>query len=93
MVVDVSKPYAEDSYFEIERALLKGASHETCGGRSLNDDVADTILTLLVNAGNDARISDGVDQQAVPAARVFPYLAPPDLNPPPPMQLSLDKSK
>ena len=33
MVVDVSKPYAEDSYFEIERALLKGASHETCGGR------------------------------------------------------------
>jgi hypothetical protein len=47
----------------------------------------------LVNAGNDARISDGVDQQAVPAARVFPYLAPPDLNPPPPMQLSLDKSK
>jgi Domain of unknown function (DUF4331) len=93
MVVDVSKPYAEDSYFEIERALLKGASHETCGGRSLNDDVADTILTMLVNAGNDARISDGVDQQAVPASRVFPYLAPPELNPPAPIQLSLDKSK
>lgn len=29
MVVDVSKPYAEDSDLEIERALLKGASHET----------------------------------------------------------------
>ena len=26
MVVDVSKPYAEESYFEIERALLKGAA-------------------------------------------------------------------
>ena len=52
MVVDVSKPYAEDSYFEIERAVLKGAGHETCGGRSPNDDVADAILTLLVNAGN-----------------------------------------
>ena len=25
MVVDASKPYAEDSYLEIERALLKGA--------------------------------------------------------------------
>ena len=43
MVVDVSKPYAEDSYFEIERALLKGASHQTCGGRSLNDDAGDTL--------------------------------------------------
>ena len=93
MVVDVSKPYAEESYFEIERALLKGASHETCGGRSPNDDIADTILTTLINAGNGARISDGVDQQAVPASRVFPYLAPPDPNPPAPIQLSLDKSK
>ena len=68
MVVDVSKPYAEDSYFEIERALLKGASHQTCGGRSLNDDAGDTIVTMLVNAGNGARISDGVDQQAVRAS-------------------------
>ena len=47
----------------------------------------------VLEAGNGARISDGVDQQAVPASRVFPYLAPPDLNPPPPMQLSLNKSK
>src|SRR6266545_1492650 len=32
MVVDVSKPYAEDSCYEIERALLKGIAPETCGG-------------------------------------------------------------
>ena len=93
MVVDVSKPYAEDSYLEIERTLLQGTSHETCGGRSLNDDVADTILTMLVNAGNGARISDGVDQQAVRASRSFPYLAPPDPNPPTATQLTLDKPK
>jgi hypothetical protein len=92
MVVDVSKPYAEDSYFEIERALLNGASHQSCGGRSLNDDAADTIVTMLVNAGNGARISDGVDQQAVRASRAFPYLAPPDPNPPAKIELSLDKS-
>lgn len=92
MVIDVSKPYAEDSYFEIERALLKGADHQTCGGRSLNDDAADTIVTTLVNAGNGARISDGVDQQAVRAARTFPYLVPPELNPPAKIELSLDKS-
>ena len=92
MVLDVSKPYAEDSYFEIERALLKGASHQSCGGRSLNDDVGDTIVTMLVNAGNGAPISDGVEQQAVRASRAFPYLAPPDPNPPAKIELSLDKS-
>ena len=90
MVVDVSKPYAEESYFEIERALLKGASHETCGGRSPNDDIADTLLTVLINAGNGPRISDGVDQQAVRAARTFPYLVPPEPNPPAKIELSLD---
>ena len=89
MVVDVSKPYAENSYFEIERALLKGASHETCGGRSPNDDITDTLLTLLINAGNGPRISDGVDGQAVRATCVFPYLAPPDPNPPAKIELSL----
>ncbi|MGA3317993.1 MAG: DUF4331 family protein [Candidatus Korobacteraceae bacterium] len=82
MVVDVSKPYAEDSYFEIERALLKNGTHQTCGGRTPNDDTGETYLTMLVNAGNGPRISDGVDQQSVRASRAFPYLAPPDPDPP-----------
>jgi hypothetical protein len=81
LVVDVAKPYAEDSYFEIERALLEGREHATCGGRSLNDDVIDTLYTLIVNAGHGPRVSDGVDG-TVPASREFPYLAPPNLNPP-----------
>jgi hypothetical protein len=78
LIVDVSKPYAEDSFFEIERATLQGRAHATCGGRSLNDDVMDTLLTLLINAENGPRISDGVDQATVPASRIFPYLAPPN---------------
>src|SRR5215218_2373452 len=45
LVVDVGKPYAEHGTFlEIERALLNGRAHETCGGRALNDDVMDTIF-------------------------------------------------
>src|SRR5208337_271541 len=78
LVVDVSKPYAGDSYFEIERATMQGRPHETCGGRSLNDGVMDTIYTLLVNAGNGPRISDGVDRATQPASNVFPYLQPPN---------------
>jgi hypothetical protein len=83
MVVDISKPFSEDSFLEIEQALLKGAAHQTCGGRSLNDDSMDTLLSTLVNAGNGPRISDGVDQQAVRASSAFPYLVPPEPNPPP----------
>ena len=33
-----------------------------------------TLYTVLVNAGNGPRISDGVDQATVPASDVFPYL-------------------
>src|SRR6476659_3579948 len=76
-VVDVAKPYAEDSYLEIEQAMLHGRAHATCGGRSLNDDAVDTNLTFVVRGGNGPRISDGVDQATVRASDSFPYLAPP----------------
>ena len=62
----------------------QGQPHETCGGRALNDDVMDTIFTLLVNAGNGPIIRDGVDQATRPASRTFPYLAPPNPDPPEP---------
>ena len=85
LVVDVTKPYAErGSFFEIERATRRGSPHETCGGRALNDDVIDTIFTLLINAGNGPVIRDGVDQATKPASRAFPYLAPANPDPPEP---------
>ena len=85
LVVDLTKPYAEHgSFLEIEIAGLRGHDHQTCGGRTLNDDVMDTIFTQLINAGNGPIIRDGVDQSSRPAARTFPYLSPPNPNPPEP---------
>ena len=85
LVVDVTKPYAEQgSFLEIERAVRGGRAHETCGGRSLNDDVIDTLFTLMINGGNGPVIRDGVDQASRPASQTFPYLAP--ANPDPPEQ-------
>src|SRR5438093_1743413 len=85
LVVDAGKPYAEQgSFFEIERAARRGDRHETCGGRALNDDVMDTIFTLLVNAGNGPAIRHCVCQAAQPASRTFPYLAPANPDPPVP---------
>lgn len=82
LVVDVSKPFAEDSCFEIERALLAGRAHASCGGRSLNDDIVDSLYTWLVNGGDGPRVRDGVDQATAPATRSFPYLVAPNPAPP-----------
>ncbi len=85
LAVDVTKPYAErGSFFEMELAACAGRRHETSGGRALNDDVMDTIFTLLINARNGPRIRDGVDRATRPATRTFPYLAPPNPDPPQP---------
>ena len=83
LVLDVTKPYVErGSFLEIELAARRGEAHQTCGGRALNDDVMDTIFTLLVDAGHGSVIRDGVDQATWPASRTFPYLAPPNPDPP-----------
>ncbi|WP_329293570.1 DUF4331 family protein [Streptomyces sp. NBC_01455] len=82
LVVDLSKAFSEDGCFEIETALLAGRPHTTCGGRSLNDDIVDTLFTLLVGGVDGKRISDGVDQPTQPATRRFPYLNAPNLTPP-----------
>ena len=85
LVVDVTKPYAEQgSFLELELATRGARGHQTCGGRALNDDVMDTLFTLLVNTGNGPRIRDGVDQATMPASCAFPYLAPPNPDPPQP---------
>jgi Domain of unknown function (DUF4331) len=85
LVVDVTKPYAEQgSFLEIELAGRAGRTHQTCGGRALNDDVMDTIYTQLVNAGNGPPIRDNVDRSTRPASRAFPYLAAPNPDPPKP---------
>jgi hypothetical protein len=85
LVVDVTKPYAEQgSFLEIELAARRGEDHQTCGGRALNDDVMDTFFTQLINAGNGPVIRDGVDRSSRPASRSFPYLSPPNPDPPEP---------
>jgi len=85
LVVDVTKPYVEQgSFLEIELAARRGEPHRTCGGRTVNDDVMDTIFTQLVNAGTGPTIRDGVDSASRPATVTFPYLAMANPNPPEP---------
>jgi Domain of unknown function (DUF4331) len=82
LVVDPSMPFTEGSFLEIERAVLAGRPHTTCGGRPLNDDIVDILYTLLVGGVDGAPISDGVDHGTQPATRTFPYLCRPNPHAP-----------
>jgi hypothetical protein len=82
LVVDTSKPFTNGGFLEIERAVLAGRPHTTSGGRPLNDDIVDTLYTLLVGGLDGPRISDGVDHATQPAGRTFPYLRRPNPEPP-----------
>ena len=82
MIVDVSKPFAADSFFEIETAMLEGRPHETCGGRWLDDDIMDTMFTFMISGVPGARVSDGVDAPWAPSSTAFPHFAPPNPEPP-----------
>lgn len=82
LVVDTSKPLSDGGFLEIERAMLAGRPHTTCGGRSPDDDIVDVLYTLLVGGVDGPRISDGVDRPTQPMSHTFPYLASPNPDPP-----------
>jgi hypothetical protein len=85
LIVDPTKPYAEKgSFLEIERSTLEGRAYETCGGRTLNDDVIDVLYSFWINGGAGPPIRDGVDAASRPASDVFPYLATANPRPPTP---------
>ncbi|MBV8221128.1 MAG: DUF4331 family protein [Solirubrobacterales bacterium] len=79
LIVDISKPYATDTFFEIELAALEGREHQTCGGRSFNVDAMDPLFTLYICGLSGRQVSQGVPQATVPASDVFPFLAPPNV--------------
>ncbi|MBB6409208.1 hypothetical protein HNQ71_001873 [Mesorhizobium sangaii] len=78
LVLDLSRPFAPGGFLEIERALLADRSHMTAGGRWLDDDILDELLTLMVNGGQGERLGDGVDAPTQPASFSFPYVREPN---------------
>ena len=86
-VLDTSKPCGafgdQHTYLDVERAMLAGTDHTTCGGRMPNEDVLDVTFNFLARGpsalATDAdAIGDGIDQATQLATDEFPYLA--DIN-------------
>jgi Domain of unknown function (DUF4331) len=78
LIFDLAHAFSPGNFLEIERALTANRPHESAGGRWLDDDILDELLTLLVNGSRGERFGDGVDSPAKPASLSFPYVREPN---------------
>ena len=78
LILDLAHAFTPGGFLEIERALLDGRPHTTAGGRWLDDDILDELLTLIVNGGRGKRYGDGVDAPTKPPSLSFPYVREPN---------------
>jgi hypothetical protein len=77
LLFDVSKPITDTSFFEIEKSTLHGHAYKTGGGRTVNANVIDIMITWMVN--NDREFLQGGAMGATQlGGNAFPYLAPPN---------------
>ena len=77
IVFDVAKPITDQSHLEIEKSTLDGRPYQTGGGRTVNANVIDILLTWLVNRDREF-ILGGATGATKPGLEVFPYLATPN---------------
>ena len=73
LILDLAHEFTPGNFLEIERSLIARRPHRSAGGRWLNDDILDELLTLFVNGGHGARLGDGVDGPTNPPSLSFPY--------------------
>lgn len=78
LIVELAHGFAPGGFLEIERSLLEDRPHRSAGGRWLQDDILDELLTLVVNGGRGERFGDGVDAPTKAPNLTFPYVREPN---------------
>jgi Polyketide cyclase / dehydrase and lipid transport/Domain of unknown function (DUF4331) len=78
LLFDVAKPITDLSHLEIERSTLNGHAYKTGGGRTVNANVIDILVTWMVNHDQGAFMQGGAMGATKPGTRDFPYLASPN---------------
>ena len=77
LLFDVSKPITDTSFLEIEKSTLDGLAYLTGGGRTVNANVIDILVTWTVNRDRES-MRGGATSATQPGGNAFPYLAPPN---------------
>src|SRR5271166_6085908 len=76
LLFDVSKPITDTSFLEIEKSTLNGLAYRTGGGRTVDANVIDILVTWTVNRDRES-LRGGATSATQPGGNTFPYLAPP----------------
>jgi Polyketide cyclase / dehydrase and lipid transport/Domain of unknown function (DUF4331) len=79
LLFDVAKPITDDSHLEIEKSTIDGRPYQTGGGRTVDANVFDILLTWLVNHDREF-LQGGATSATRPGMKVFPYFATPNME-------------
>ena len=79
LLFDVAKPITDDSHLEIEKSTLNGKAYQTGGGRTVDSDVIDILLTWMVNHDREF-LEGGTTKATKPGTKTFPYFATPNVD-------------
>jgi hypothetical protein len=73
----VAKPINDESHLEIEKSTINGLPYQTGGGRTVDANSIDILLTWLVNRDREF-LQGGATGATKPGMKVFPYFATPN---------------
>ena len=77
LLFDVAKPITNQSHLEIEKSTIDGRPYQTGGGRTIDANSIDILLTWLVNRDREF-LQGGATGATKPGMKVFPYFATPN---------------
>jgi hypothetical protein len=77
LLFDVAKPITDESHLEIEKSTITGVPYQTGGGRTVDANSIDILLTWLVNRDRTF-LQGGATGATKPGMKVFPYFATPN---------------
>jgi len=78
LLFDVSKPITDTSFLEIEKSTLNGRAYQTGGGRTVNANTIDILMTWMVNHDKGEFLQGPATGATKPGTKEFPYLASPN---------------
>ena len=79
LLFDVARPITDDSHLEIEKSTIDGRPYQTGGGRTVDANSIDILLTWLVNRDREF-LQGGATAATKPGMKVFPYFATPNTD-------------
>src|SRR5262245_5474660 len=77
LLFDAAKPITDESHLEIEKSTIDGRPYQTGGGRTVDANSIDLLLTWLVNHDREFLLG-GATGATKPGMKVFPYFATPN---------------